>query len=218
MPGYCIAGSPRIRVKLRPFPPVVQAEILILNPEAGETEADAELVRRVAKGDRAAFGIVFDRYAAPALRYARRLIRDPAAGEDAVHAAFVRLLEAARSGAIDPGRGTLRGLLFRTVRNLCIDAIRTRARDVPLADHDPDDGARSAGDARLDLEAALALLPESQRSALLLRVDAGLSYAEIGAALGATLAQVRMWIFRARRFLAERMLGESRAKEVGRVV
>jgi RNA polymerase sigma factor (sigma-70 family) len=206
-------------VKLRPFPPVVPLEALNLGPEAGtDPEAESDLVRRVAKGDRAAFGAVFDRYAAPALRYARRLVREPAASEDAVHSAFVRLLEAARSGVLDPRRGSLRGLLFRTVRNLCIDAIRASARDVPLADHDPDDGARGGGDARLDLESALALLPENQRSALLLRVDAGLSYSEIAATLGATLAQVRMWIFRGRRFLAERMFGESRAKEVGRVV
>jgi RNA polymerase sigma factor (sigma-70 family) len=197
----------------------VHPEAFNLRPGAdSETEADLELVRRVARGDRAAFGTVFDRYAAPALRYARRLIRDPAASEDAVHAAFVRLLEAARSGSLDPERGTLRGLLFRTVRNLCIDAIRMRARDVPLDDHDQAGGQTGAGDARLDLDAALALLPENHRSALLLRVDAGLSYVEIGAALGATVAQVRMWIFRARRCLAERMLGEPRAKEVGRVV
>jgi RNA polymerase sigma factor (sigma-70 family) len=160
---------------------------------------------------------VFDRYAAASVRYARHLVRDPFASEDLVHAAFVRLIESARSGGIDPARGTLRGLLFRTVRNLGIDWLRSRARDVPLADRDPDDGSRGAGLVRLELEAALLLLPENQRSALLLRVDAGLSYAEIGAALGASLAQVKMWIFRARRALAERMLEPDR-KEVGRVV
>jgi RNA polymerase sigma-70 factor (ECF subfamily) len=206
-------------MKLRRFPPVVPLEAPNLAQGAASgREADRDLVRLVAKGDRAAFGVVFDRYAAPALRYARRLVRDAAASEDAVHAAFVRLLEAARSGQLDPERGSLRGLLFRTVRNLCIDGMRARSRDVSLDDHEPDDGSRGPGDARLDLEPALALLPESQRSALLLRVDAGLSYAEIASALGATPAQIKMWIFRARRFLAERMLGEPRAKEVGRVV
>jgi RNA polymerase sigma-70 factor (ECF subfamily) len=185
-----------------------------------ESDADHDLLRHVAQGDRTAFGTLFDRHAAAAARYAIRIVRDRSAGEDAVHGAFVRLLEAARAREIDPGRGSLRGLLFRTVRNLCIDWLRSRSRDVPL---DPDvEGAVRGDDVRLELEAALALLPENQRSALLLRVDAGLSYAEIGSLLGATLAQVKMWIFRARRTLAERMLEpEPRTRpgvEVGRVL
>ena len=96
--------------------------------------------------------------------------------------------------------------------------MRVRARDVPLAGRDKDDGTSGSGDTRLDLETALAGLPEDHRSALLRRVDAGLSYAEISSALGASLSQVRMWIFRARRALAERMLGEPKPEEVGRVV
>jgi RNA polymerase sigma-70 factor (ECF subfamily) len=182
-----------------------------------DPEPDRELLRKVARGDRASFGVVFDRHAAAALRYARSLVRDAFAAEDLVHAAFVRLLEAARAGGIDPGRGTLRGLLFRTVRNLAIDWIRARGRDVQLEDRDPR-GAGNDAHVRLDLEAALALIPETHRSALLLRVDAGLAYAEVAAALGATIAQVKNWIFRARRALAETMLEPDGAKEVGRVV
>jgi RNA polymerase sigma-70 factor (ECF subfamily) len=182
-----------------------------VNPD---NKAEHELLRRVAKGDMLAFGTLFDRHAAAAVRYAMRLVRDRAASEDAVHGAFVRLLEAARSQAIDPDRGSLRGLLFRTVRNLCIDWLRSRSRDLPLADLDAF-APVPAREARLELDEALMLLPEKYRSAILLRVDAGLSYAEIGAALGATLAQVKMWIFRARRSLAERMLP---AEETNRVV
>ena len=182
-----------------------------MNPES---KAEHDLLRLVAKGDRPAFGTLFDRHAAAAARYAMRLVRDRAASEDAVHGAFVRLFEAARSHEIDPERGSLRGLLFRTVRNLCIDWLRSRYRDLPLGDLDIG-GPPAVGDIRLELDEALALLPEKYRSALLLRVDAGLSYAEIGAALGATLAQVKMWIFRARRALAERMLP---AEEANRVV
>jgi DNA-directed RNA polymerase specialized sigma24 family protein len=161
---------------------------------------------------------VFDRHAAAALRFARSLVRDPSSAEDLVHAAFVRLLEAARAGGLDPARGTLRGLLFRTVRNLGIDWLRAQSRVVPLGDVDPGDGSTGGPGVRLELSAALAVLPEEQRSALLLRVDGGLSYAEIAAAVGASLAQVKNWIFRARRALAERMLEPDRQKEAGRVV
>ena len=74
-----------------------------VNPES---KAEHDLLQDVAKGDRLAFGTLFDRHAAAAMRYAMRLVRDRAASEDAVHAAFARLLEAARSHAIDPDRGS----------------------------------------------------------------------------------------------------------------
>jgi RNA polymerase sigma-70 factor (ECF subfamily) len=173
-----------------------------------ESEDDRELLRRIAAGDRAAFGGLFDRHAAAALRYALRMVRDRAAAEDAVNGAFARLIESAAGGGIDPAKGTLRGLLFRTVRNLSIDWLRARRREAALEDL-PDGTAARAKGLRLDIEAALARLSEQHRSALLLRVDAGLSYAEIAAALGATVGQVRMWIFKARRALAESMLGPS---------
>jgi RNA polymerase sigma-70 factor (ECF subfamily) len=184
-----------------------------LNPKSDD---ERELLRQVARGDPAAFSVLFDRHAAAAARYARRLVGDQGASEDAVHGAFVRLIEVARSGGIDPDRGSLRGLLFRTVRNLSIDWLRSRSRVVPLGDVDVGAASQGADVVRLELESALALLPENHRSALLLRVDGGLSYTEIAAVLGATLAQVKMWIFRARKALAERMLEP--AKEAGRVV
>jgi RNA polymerase sigma-70 factor (ECF subfamily) len=172
---------------------------------SADSEDDRDLLHRVARGDRSAFASLFDRHAAAALRYSLRLVRDRAAGEDAVSCAFARLLDSAKHGRIDPARGTLRGLLFRTVRNLSIDWLRSRSRDVPLAD--ADEVTNDPSGLRAEIDSALALLPENHRSALLLRVDAGLSYAEIGSALGATVGQVRMWVFRARRALAESMLG-----------
>jgi RNA polymerase sigma-70 factor, ECF subfamily len=180
-------------------------------------DTDSELMDRIAQGDRQAFGVFFDRHAGAATRYAIRLVGDTAASEDAVSAAFVRLLDAARARTIDPGRGSLRGLLFRSVRNLCIDWLRGRSRNASL--HGVDVPGPSGGDdIRIEIESALAALPEIQRSALLLRVDGGLSYLEIAAALGSSLAQVKNWIFRARRTLAERLRVSERPKEVGRAV
>ncbi len=167
---------------------------------------DEDALRAVASGDSQAFAVVFDRLAAPAFRYARRLLGDPAGAEDAVQDSFVRLFAAARNGGFDPRRGTARGLLYRMVRNGCVDRMRQRAREsgrgeaVPLAPS-PEDAA----DLREAIETHLAAIPELQRSALLLRAEAGLSYGEIAEALGASLPQVKTWIFRARRALAERL-------------
>ncbi len=62
---------------------------------------------------------------------------------------------------------------------------------------------------RLDrLLSALAALPDSLRLTLALRVDEGLSYAEIGEILDCTAAAVKMRISRARAALAEAMKEE----------
>ncbi len=167
---------------------------------------DEDALRAVASGDVQAFGVVFDRLAVPAFRYARRLLGDPAGAEDAVQDSFVRLFAAARNGGFDPRRGTARGLLYRMVRNGCVDRMRERAREpgggeaIPLAPSSED-----AADLREAIETHLAAIPELQRSALLLRAEAGLSYGEIADALRASLPQVKTWIFRARRALAERL-------------
>ncbi|HET6204159.1 MAG TPA: RNA polymerase sigma factor [Planctomycetota bacterium] len=181
--------------------------------------ADEDALRAVASGDSDAFGVVFERLAAPAYRYARRLLGDPAGAEDAVQESFVRLFAAARKGGFDPRRGTARGLLFHMVRNACVDRVRERAREGPGGEGLPlAPSPAAAADLREAIETHLASIPERQRSALLLRADAGLSYAEIAAALDASLAQVKSWIFRARRALAERLEEPALAKGGTRVV
>ncbi len=167
---------------------------------------------RAARGDRSAFGLFFDRHAAAACRYASRLTRDRATAEDSVHEAFVRLIDAARRGVFDPDRGTPRGLLFRTVRNICIDWFRHRAKESQLDDANRESGSEgrdAAFEARDDFESLIAGITEPQRTALLLRVDGGLSYDEIATVLDATLPQVKTWIFRARRVLSEQWLETS---------
>ena len=56
---------------------------------------------------------------------------------------------------------------------------------------------------REEIGRALADLPESHRSALMLREFGDLSYAEIAETLGVTTGVVKTWIYRARRRLAD---------------
>jgi RNA polymerase sigma-70 factor, ECF subfamily len=100
------------------------------------------------------------------LAYARSIVIDAAAAEDAVHQVFLKLIA---SGAALPHEP--RPYLFRAVRNTCLNRRRTWARE---------QGARRAvpmfttadGFAALvpDLEQALADLPEEQREVVVLRV------------------------------------------------
>jgi hypothetical protein len=69
-----------------------------------------------------------------------------------------------------------------------------------LASPDRSDGATAD-----ELRAALSLLPESQRKALLLREWRGFSYDEIGSELGLTQGATEALLFRARQNVAQRL-------------
>jgi RNA polymerase sigma factor (sigma-70 family) len=126
--------------------------------------------------------------------------------EDVLQDVFVRAYAALRSN----GRPiSLRAWLYRIAHNRCIDEMR-RPWPVPseisnvavLAlsrghRHDPaDEIERSEQLTRLvaDVQA----LPDQQRSALLMRELQGLSYEELGCALGISVAAVKSLLLRAR--------------------
>lgn len=118
-------------------------------------------------------------------RFARSLAGDPADADDLVQLALERAW--ARADQWDAGR-PLDGWLFGILRNAFLDEqrARRRGREVfapeALGEHvgtHPGD----AVDARLAVQAAMARLPEEQRSAVALVLVEGLSYREAAQAL-----------------------------------
>jgi RNA polymerase sigma-70 factor, ECF subfamily len=168
-------------------------------------ESDEDLVRRYRAGDVSAFDGLVDRHARGAIRFAAQILGDRHEAEDVAQESFVRLLSVARNGAYDARRGRFAAFFFRLVRNLALD--RKRGRPAPASLEDvvaaPLDceGAFVAerGEVRERLQAILERLPEHERSALALREFEGLAYRDVAEALGASLEQVKTWIFRARR-------------------
>ena len=124
---------------------------------------------------------LYDRVARRLYGYALSLTGDPSRAEDAVHDAFVRLLQYA------PGRDlkSLEGFLFTATRNIILDERRRRAvrqnapSPLPLAQESgqPDEAASRA----------LGQLPEEQREAVVLKIYAKLTFAEIGEVMGTSL-------------------------------
>lgn len=161
---------------------------------------DREIVTSLHAGDEQGMSLLYARYARPLKVYAFRLIADEQEAEDLVHEAFLRFLVLARGGLFDPARGTVQSLVYRIVRNLCLDRLRSARRTAPLSGAEAAAEPAASDAARRVRQATRALeqLPAQYRQALLLRVREGLSYAAIAAALGASLAQVKTWIFRAR--------------------
>jgi len=73
---------------------------------------------------------------------------------------------------------------------------------VELSDHE---AGRRASDAKEEISALLALLPEDQRTAIILRELQGFSYEEICETTGWTLDSVKARLRRAREKLSEKI-------------
>src|SRR5437899_12413049 len=144
---------------------------------------ETALVARALAGDRAAFGVLVERFAAPARRVARAVLDDPDdaddAAQDALLAALVKLHQ------YDPRR-PFGPWLMRIVSNAATD--RRPRRSVRRAG--PLDANATAGGPRPDVQTerralgdrrrdALAELPERRRVAVVLFDVEGYSHAEI---------------------------------------
>lgn len=144
----------------------------------------------LAAGDHGAFERLYDRLGARLYAAARRLVDRSEGAEDLVQEVFVSLARA-RSSLV--GVRDLDGYVFTILRNaagrrrrleaLQRSAAAIAARTIPSASPPP----RHADDA---LAAAVARLPVSQREVLALRIDGGLSFAEIATTLGLSINTV----------------------------
>lgn len=174
---------------------------------------DGELAARAVL-DRAAFGVLYDRYASPVYRYCYRRLGNQAAAEDATSATFIRAIEAL------PGfrGGSFRAWLYTIAHSVVVNGTRRRAEsaldetyEVVDPDETPEEAAIAADDRRQIVE-LLASLPEDQRWVIELRL-AGLSGNEIAESIGRSVAAVKMLQHRAmQRF--RRTLAVPQAQEV----
>ena len=158
--------------------------------------SDAALGERFASGDEAAFAVLYERHRASVLAVCLGVTGSRQDAEDATQEAFTSLALTLRRGV--PER--LRPWLVRVARNAAIDLTR-RAAARPVTDDLPADAAVREAGGRDELAAVLdgiRQLPESQRTALLMRELAGLSYEEIGTLMDQRIEAVRGLIARAR--------------------
>jgi len=133
----------------------------------------------------------------PALRrYARALARDADIADDLVQDTLVRAL---RSERLFLG-GDVRSWLYTILTNLNRNRLRALARRPamsPIEDNDAPDMAGPEAGGR-DIERALALLVDEQRTALLLVVLEGLTYREVAEVQGVPIGTVMSRLARAR--------------------
>ena len=174
----------------------------------GAIKSDADLMRDVAAGDKAATRALVEAHVAQIARFAGGLLNDLAEGEDVAHEALLRLWRSADDWRPE---GRIGGWLRRAAYTISIDRIRKRGRLVEdpegsvvdsaeAATPDPEDTAhgREIGQA---VQAAMARLPERQRAALLMAQQDGLSGQDIAAALDVSPEAVESLLARGRRTL-----------------
>lgn len=174
--------------------------------------SDAELLRRHVAGDTEAFGTLFLRHRDRLWAVALRTMCDPEEAADAVQDAMI---SAFRRAADFRGDSAVTTWLHRIVVNASLDRLRRRAaRPVTWTDDDwmleasaaapgPDVaaggvfGRSGTGDpadssvTRLDVDAALAMLPPPQRAALVLVDMLGYPVAEAAAILEVSVGTVK---------------------------
>jgi RNA polymerase sigma-70 factor (ECF subfamily) len=157
----------------------------------------ATLVRRMADGDRAAFGAFYDRYATLAYRVIERIVRDPEDAADVLQDVFWGAWEAAAT--YDPGRGTPEAWIVTRARSRAIDRVRAvRRRGATFVAPLPEGAMAGAAGSpempaaeRVAVKTALGELSVDERVVLELAYYAGLTQTEIAARLRQPLGTVK---------------------------
>lgn len=169
-------------------------------PEDGAArDAVADLLLRVADGDRAAFADLYDALSARAFGLILRVLVNRAQSEEVLQEVFLEIWQSASRFA--PNRGQGRTWVMTIAHRRAVDRVRASQSS---ADRDVRAGLRDIGVAhdsvaeRVELgiegervTAALSDLPEAQREAIVLAYYGGYSQNEIAVLLGAPLGTIK---------------------------
>lgn len=168
-------------------------------------DPDAVLLEAVGRGEREAFESLIRQYQGRVVNFIARYLGDRYAAEDLAQEAFLRVYRAAPR--FEP-KTRVSTWIFRIAYNLVLTEIKHRKRRESLGkalSRDGEDGCEPFADAseryelEEEIESAVRKLAANQRAALLLRVNEGLSYREIGEILRTSVGSVESLLFRARR-------------------
>lgn len=173
---------------------------------------DEELMLAVSKGDQSAYQTLVSQHLNAISHYAFRLLGNRKDTEDICQEVFLKLwINAAKW---QPEKAKLTTWLHRIAHNLCIDYLRKHGRtqtseslETDASAHLLDTPHNVEQKEHIDIEEkrrlnhAISLLPETQRSALMLCHYAGFSNKEAAAIMNVSVKALESSIARARRSL-----------------
>ena len=171
------------------------------------------LVARCRGGDLAAFEELYRAHAGRLFSVACRMLGNPADAEDLLQDIFLsahRKLDGFR------GESALGTWLYRLATNHCLDYLRSRAARMNQATQALDDepstgmvGSRGLAEqtvSKMDLERALAKLPDGCRAAFVLHDVEGMEHREVAEALGIAEGTSKSQVHKARQRLRALLL------------
>jgi RNA polymerase sigma-70 factor (ECF subfamily) len=174
------------------------SEIARLNAESAAADDEASLLSRARQGDRDAADLLVRRYLSDVFELTARVLNDRDLAQDATQDTFVNAL-----GALSRFRGdaSFRTWLLRIALNAARSIGRRRGRkrevaleyatELPAESVDETSRIADAKEAG-KIEELLPRLPEKQRMAVVLRLQQGLSYDEVGLALDCSAGAARV--------------------------
>ena len=185
---------------------------------AAET-TDAQLVRRVQKGDKGAFDLLVLKYQHKIVNLVMRYVRDPDQALDIAQEAFLKAYRALPRFRGDAAFYTwMYRIAVNTAKNY-LAAQRRRPMDIELDLQDPDqfdlhaklkdtdtpEAVTLSHELQETVEKAIAALPDDLRTAIVLRELDGMSYEEIAETMECPVGTVRSRIFRARDAISKKI-------------
>ncbi len=170
-------------------------------------QGDERLIAMVRRENAGAFETIVDRYQPRLLGFCRQMLGSTEDAEDVLQEVFVN---AHRAMLADEREINLRPWLYRIARNRCLNHLRKPTADAQESmDMVPAVDAASTAEKVHNREEFRQLLtdvgklPETQRTALMLREMDAMSYEEIAHAMDTTVPSVKSLLVRARISLAE---------------
>ncbi len=173
---------------------------------------DAQLVRRVQKGEKGAFDLLVLKYQHKIVNLVMRYVRDPDQALDITQEAFLKAYRALGRFRGDSAFYTwLYRIAVNTAKNY-LAAQRRRPMDIELDLQDPEqfdlhakltetdtpEGMTMSHELHDTVARAIDALPDDLRTAIVLRELDGMSYEEIAQTMDCPVGTVRSRIFRAR--------------------
>lgn len=169
---------------------------------------DEQLMLRLKAGDRQAFSAIVSRYRDRIVSYACRMMGNPELAQDVAQETFIRVYKSAGTFHDD---GRFSPWLYKIASNVCLSEKVRHAREALNVDYDTLENTHDSGEFVEDqvlasltsqrLSRGIARLTPQHKTVLVMHVYQGLTYEEIGEALGIPTGTVKSRLFYAIRKL-----------------